>query len=58
LITEQLYQDTHQVYLLTTRGELLNFEGEHCCRVLPFDFPTGCPEQTANALFRYRLEES
>jgi hypothetical protein len=37
-ITEQLYQDTHQVYLLTTRGELLNVEGERCCGVLPFVF--------------------
>src|SRR6266446_3516551 len=33
LLAEQLYQETEQVYLLTTSRELLNVEGEHCCRV-------------------------
>ncbi|MET4198677.1 winged helix-turn-helix domain-containing protein [Bradyrhizobium sp. LA6.8] len=53
LIAEQLYQETEQVYLLTTSRELLKVEGEHCCRVLPLDFPTGGSEQTANAVLRY-----
>src|ERR1700692_2683104 len=33
LLAEQLYQETEQVYLLTTSRELLKGEGEHCCRV-------------------------
>src|SRR5712672_1035345 len=33
LLAEQLYQETEQVYLLTTSRELLKVEGEHCCRV-------------------------
>ncbi|WMT78176.1 winged helix-turn-helix domain-containing protein [Bradyrhizobium sp. Ash2021] len=53
LIAEQLYQETEQVYLLTTSRELLKVEGEHCCRVLPLDFPTDGSEQTANAVLRY-----
>ncbi|MET4198672.1 winged helix-turn-helix domain-containing protein [Bradyrhizobium sp. LA6.12] len=52
LMAEQLYQQTEQVYLLTTSRELLKVEGEHCCRVLPLDFPDD-PEQTANAALRY-----
>ncbi|RXT37826.1 ATP-binding protein [Bradyrhizobium betae] len=53
LIAEQLYQETQQVYLLTTSRELLKVEGEHCCRVLPLDFPTDGSELTANAVLRY-----
>jgi predicted ATPase/DNA-binding winged helix-turn-helix (wHTH) protein len=53
LLAEQLYQDTEQVYLLTTSRELLKVEGEHCCRVLPLDFPPDGSEQTANAVLRY-----
>src|SRR5258707_437843 len=53
LLAEQLYQETEQVYLLTTSRELLKVEGEHCCRVLPLDFPTDGSEQTANAVLRY-----
>jgi len=53
LIAEQLYQETEQIYLLTTSRELLKVEGEHCCRVLPLDFPTDGSEQTANAVLRY-----
>src|ERR1700738_1800536 len=38
-LAEQLYQQTEQVYLLTTSRESLKVEGEHCYRVLPLDFP-------------------
>src|SRR5205085_2714285 len=48
-----LYQETEQVYLLTTSRELLKVEGENCCRVLPLNFPTDGSEQTANAVLRY-----
>jgi predicted ATPase/DNA-binding winged helix-turn-helix (wHTH) protein len=53
LLAEQLYQETEQVYLLTTSRELLKVEGEHCCRVLPLDFPPDGSEQTAHAVLRY-----
>jgi predicted ATPase/DNA-binding winged helix-turn-helix (wHTH) protein len=53
LLAEQLYQETEQVYLLTTSRELLKVEGEHCCRVLPLDFPPDGSEQTANTVLRY-----
>jgi predicted ATPase/DNA-binding winged helix-turn-helix (wHTH) protein len=53
LVAEQLYQETEQVYLLTTSRELLKVEGEHCCQVLPLDFPPDGSEQTANAVLRY-----
>jgi predicted ATPase/DNA-binding winged helix-turn-helix (wHTH) protein len=53
LVAEQLYQETEQVYVLTTSRELLKVEGEHCCRVLPLDFPPDGSEQTANAVLRY-----
>ncbi|HTG17298.1 MAG TPA: winged helix-turn-helix domain-containing protein [Blastocatellia bacterium] len=53
LLAEQLYQETEQVYLLTTSRELLKVEGEHCCRVLPLDDPPDGSEQTANAVLRY-----
>jgi predicted ATPase/DNA-binding winged helix-turn-helix (wHTH) protein len=53
LLAEQLYQESEQVYLLATSRELLKVEGEHCCRVLPLDFPPDGSEQTANAVLRY-----
>jgi predicted ATPase/DNA-binding winged helix-turn-helix (wHTH) protein len=53
LLAEQLYQETEQIYLLTTSRELLKVGGEHCCRVLPLDFPPDGSEQTANAVLRY-----
>jgi predicted ATPase/DNA-binding winged helix-turn-helix (wHTH) protein len=53
LLAEQLYKETEQVYLLTTSRELLKVGGEHCCRVLPLDFPPDGSEQTANAVLRY-----
>jgi predicted ATPase/DNA-binding winged helix-turn-helix (wHTH) protein len=53
LVAEQLYQQTDQVYLLTTSRELLKVEGEYCCRVLPLDFPPDGSEQTVNAVLRY-----
>src|SRR6266404_1466973 len=53
LLGEPLYQETANVYLLTTSRELLKVEGEHCCRVLPLDFPPDGSEQTANAVLRY-----
>ncbi len=53
LLAEQLYRETEQVYLLTTSRELLKVEGEHCCRVLPLDYPPDGSEQTANAVLRY-----
>jgi predicted ATPase/DNA-binding winged helix-turn-helix (wHTH) protein len=53
LVAEQLYREIEQVYLLTTSRELLKIEGEHCCRVLPLDFPPDGSEQTANAVLRY-----
>lgn len=53
LVAEQLYQETEQVYLLATSRELLKVEGEHCCRVLPLDFPPKESEQTADAVLQY-----
>jgi predicted ATPase/DNA-binding winged helix-turn-helix (wHTH) protein len=53
LVAEQLYQQTERVYLLTTSRELLKVEGEHCCRLLPLDFPPDGSEQTANTVLRY-----
>ena len=53
LLAEQLYQETEQIYLLATSRESLKLEGEHCCRVLPLDYPPDGSEQTANAVFRY-----
>src|SRR5882762_915832 len=53
LLAEQLYQETEQVYLLTTSRELLKVEGEHCYRVLPLDCPPDGSEQTAHAILRY-----
>src|SRR5712675_1985720 len=53
LLAEQLYQETEQVYLLTTSRELLKVEGEHCYRVLPLDFPPDGSAQAANAVLRY-----
>jgi len=53
LLAEQLYQQTEQVYLLTTSRELLKVEGEHCYWVLPLDFPPDGSEQTANAVLRF-----
>jgi predicted ATPase/DNA-binding winged helix-turn-helix (wHTH) protein len=53
LLAEQLYQESEQVYLLATSRELLKVEGEHCCRVLPLDFPPDGSEQTASAVLQY-----
>src|SRR6267378_3913688 len=53
LLAELLYQESEQVYLLTTSRELLKVGGEHCCRVLPLDFPPDGSEQTANVVLRY-----
>src|SRR4051812_12730800 len=53
LLAEQLYQETEEIHLLATSRELLKVEGEHCCRVLPLDFPPDGSEQTANAVLRY-----
>jgi predicted ATPase/DNA-binding winged helix-turn-helix (wHTH) protein len=53
LLAEQLYRETEQVYLLATSREPLKVEGEHCCRVLPLDFPPDGSEQTTNAVIRY-----
>jgi predicted ATPase/DNA-binding winged helix-turn-helix (wHTH) protein len=53
LLAEQLYQESEQVYLLATSRELLKVEGEHCCRVLPLDFPPDGSKQTASAVLRY-----
>src|SRR3981189_2667120 len=52
-LAEQLYQQTEEIHVLTTSRELLKVEGEHCCRVLPLDFPPDGSEQTANAVLRY-----
>jgi predicted ATPase len=52
-LAEQLYQESEQVYLLTTSRESLKVEGEHCCRIHPLDFPPDGSEQTANAVLRY-----
>ncbi|WP_050032541.1 winged helix-turn-helix domain-containing protein [Bradyrhizobium sp. LTSP857] len=52
-LAEQLYQQTEEIHILTTSRELLKVEGEHCCRVLPLDFPPEGSEQTANAVLRY-----
>jgi predicted ATPase/DNA-binding winged helix-turn-helix (wHTH) protein len=53
LLAEQLYQESEQIYLLTTSRELLKVGGEHCCRVLPLDVPPDGSEQMANAVLRY-----
>jgi predicted ATPase/DNA-binding winged helix-turn-helix (wHTH) protein len=53
LLAEQLYQESEQIYLLTTSRELLKVGGEHCCRVLPLDFPPDGLKQTADAVLRY-----
>jgi predicted ATPase/DNA-binding winged helix-turn-helix (wHTH) protein len=53
LLAELLYQETEQVHLLTTSRELLKVEGEHCCRVLPLDFPPDGSAQTATAVLQY-----
>src|SRR5467141_3051661 len=53
LLAEQLYQESEEIHVLTTSRELLKVEGEHCCRVLPLDFPPDGSEQTANAVLRY-----
>ena len=52
-LAEQLYQQTEEIHILTTSRELLKVEGEHCCRVLPLDFPPDGSAQTANAVLRY-----
>ena len=52
-LAEQLYQQTEEIHVLTTSRELLKVEGEHCCRVLPLDFPPDGSEQTAHAVLRY-----
>jgi predicted ATPase/DNA-binding winged helix-turn-helix (wHTH) protein len=52
-LAEQLYQQTEATHVLTTSRELLKVEGEHCCRVLPLDYPPDGSEQTANAVLRY-----
>jgi predicted ATPase/DNA-binding winged helix-turn-helix (wHTH) protein len=52
-LAEQLYQQTEEIHVLTTSRELLKVEGEHCCRVLPLDFPPDGSRQTANAVLRY-----
>jgi predicted ATPase len=52
-LAEQLYQQTEEIHVLTTSRELLKVEGEHCCRVLPLEFPPDGSEQTANAVLRY-----
>ena len=53
LVAEQLYQQTEQVYVLTTSRESLKVEGEHCCRVPPLEFPPDGSEHTASAVLRY-----
>ncbi len=52
-LTEQLYQQTEEIHVLTTSRELLKVEGEHCYRLLPLDYPPSGSEQTANAVLRY-----
>jgi len=53
LLAEQLHQESEQIHLLTTSRELLKVGGEHCCRVLPLEFPPDGSEQTATAVLRY-----
>lgn len=53
LLAELLYWETEEVHLLVTSRESLKVEGEHCCRVLPLDFPPDGAVQTANAMLRY-----
>jgi predicted ATPase/DNA-binding winged helix-turn-helix (wHTH) protein len=52
-LAERLYRQTEEIHVLITSRELLKVEGEHCCRVLPLDFPPDGSEQTANAVLRY-----
>src|ERR1700692_4818623 len=53
VLSEQLHQETEQIYLLTTSRELLKVRGEHCYRVPRLDYPPEGSEQTANAVLRY-----
>jgi predicted ATPase/DNA-binding winged helix-turn-helix (wHTH) protein len=53
LAAQQLYEEAEQVYLLATSRELLKVEGEHCCRVLPLDYPPDGSEQNVNSVLRY-----
>jgi predicted ATPase len=53
LLAEQLNEESEQIHLLTTSRELLKVGGEHCCRVLPLEFPPDGSEQTATAVLRY-----
>jgi predicted ATPase/DNA-binding winged helix-turn-helix (wHTH) protein len=52
-LAEQLYQQTEEIHVLATSRELLKVEGEHCCRILPLEYPPDDSEQTANAVLRY-----
>ena len=52
-LAEQLYRQTEEIHVLTTSRESLKVRGEHCCRILPLDFPPDGSEQTANAVLQY-----
>jgi predicted ATPase/DNA-binding winged helix-turn-helix (wHTH) protein len=53
LLAEQLYQETEQVYLLTTSRELLKVGGERCCRIRALECPPDGSAQTARAVLQY-----
>jgi predicted ATPase len=53
LLAEQLYQETEQVYLLTTSRELLKVGGERCCRIRALESPPDGSAQTAKAVLQY-----
>src|SRR3984957_13776130 len=53
LLAEQLYQETEQVHLLTTRRELLKVGGERCCRIRALESPPDGSAPTAKAVLQY-----
>jgi predicted ATPase len=53
LLAEQFYQETEQVYLLTTSRELLKVGGERCCRIRALESPPDGSAQTAKAVLQY-----
>jgi predicted ATPase len=53
LLAEQLYQETEQVYLLTTSRESLKVGGERCCRIRALESPPDGSAQTAKAVLQY-----
>src|SRR5258705_8471323 len=58
LLAEQLYQETEQVYFLTTSRESLKVEGEHCCRVRAYHSFSGEVEASKTPTIRRLIPSS